>query len=855
MPSKPTRAALVLAVIFALAGLGFGQANTWTQITGNDIGSWRYCGLLYAPNTNEYIVTMGNQNESGADCPFNVQVFTHTLGKWINALPHDTLYGKWADSTGYAFGNGRTGNQVFGTYYWAIRTIEGYLRVNNGAFKTARAYQQFCYNSDDGKFYYYINNTTFTYDPATRRWDTLSVNTHPNAGAAEGYLKWSSLCYDPVNQEIVLFGGGAIDASNGSPGTWILDPATSTWTKQNPAVEPGPRAHAPLVYDPVNQVIVMFGGDHLDHLLNETWVYDCATRTWSKQNPAVRPSPRAGHAMLYMPKSRKIVMMGGYRYTANQSNEFEMWRYDAAANDWSLIKRFGSGDTWPKLSPIRPAFAGVVTVDTNDVVIALADTAPSQYYFTPRTYRMTCDPTVTDASGTTTYGMTADTVELRGGWTNPSWFLEGVTTPDTAANEAFLRTLPLHTWTALSPPKKPQSAYRAWGTTVLDPDRDLFLKWSGGHVAHCGTDVPEYSPHNNRWNIGYIPEWPLEYNGDNQSSPANRTFNGRPFMPMHTVKSYAYDVNLHRMVHAIFMHTHIYNPDIMDWDTTVHIHNPFGAGYNTGLCATARGAYCLWYANYTARSFLFDADSLKWDLLPQTGTLPGFYADNSTVVYDSMRDRIIAVQGRSSEIARVYEYVFSSGQANRLYPADSSLATGDDRYRDCAYLPNLDIILFQIRQGSNNLALDLANNQWVQVPISGFVSTMNDRGTGMMYDPKRNLVWISDHNCNNYAARLDSATVRAELNRKAHERVSLTVSPNPFYPAAALILPSIPGKKKGLITLRIYSADGRCVADLSNEAAHARKVAWHASNLASGVYVVKFSAGGKIWKKKAILVR
>src|SRR6185295_4478362 len=56
-------------------------------------------------------------------------------------------------------------------------------------------------------------------------------------------LLWGSMCYDPVNKKVLLFGGGNVLTERGDPGTWTYDPASNTWTelKFKNAVLDGPR--------------------------------------------------------------------------------------------------------------------------------------------------------------------------------------------------------------------------------------------------------------------------------------------------------------------------------------------------------------------------------------------------------------------------------------------------------------------------------------------------------------------------------------------------------------------------------------------------------------------------------------
>lgn len=861
----------VLFFLLAFYALSSSEINRWQKVTSSTIGGWAFPALVYAPNTNEYIVSMGGQHPQYASV-YQVQVFTDGLGKWINAFPHDSLYGsaavsntdeatagKWGDSTGtiYGYGMGQ-GGPVFGWPFYFTK-IKGYLRPNpNPDGYMSRAYTQFCYNNDDGKIYYYIDNMTFTYDPATRLWDTLSTAAHPNGtarpdpgnGSAQ-YLKWGSLCYDRYNHEVVLFGGGAVDMPYGHVGgTWTFNPTSKTWTKLNLTEQPSARAHSPMVYDSVNRKIVLFGGDHLDYLLNDTWVYDCVTKTWAKMNPTNRPKPRAGHALLYMPKSKKVVLLGGYRYEADQSTEFEMWRYDIATNSWDLIKRFGS-ELWPKLQAMKPGFASVLATNKGDTLLCLGDS--TLYNFVPHTYQMACDPTVTDAIGTTTYGLTKDTVALRSGFFNPSWYNTGVTTPDTAANENTLRNLTLSTWTKITPPKTP-GGERAWGSAAYDPDRDLFMRWAGGHAAYCGTDIPQYSFHNNRWNAGIMTEFPMEYDRENSPAPGPFTFNDRPFMPMHPVKSFAYDPTSKLMVYNTDGKTYLYNPDSMDWVKDIRISGPNkNDPYRAGLCSTPHGVYAYWAPDH----YLFNSDSLKWRKLSKSGVIqPNYYADATGNAYDSKRDRMVYVTSTlysATTLARVYTYDFQTGVSTQLFPADSSITTGYGNYRDAVYLPTLDVVLFPIHTASGNLAYDCANNRWIHIPIAGFQSGMDNVSTAMMYDPKRNIVWLTDGASNVYAARLDAALTANETKKKEQEFKKVSLSPNPFNPSVSLTF-DCNGNQNAFITVldpmgKIVQAKSIAVKDgMHHELLNLSKQA-------SGVYMVQVKVNGQILTRRAMLLK
>ena len=54
---------------------------------------------------------------------------------------------------------------------------------------------------------------------------------------------------------------------------------------------PCARRNSPLAFDEKNRVFVLFGGDHEDYLLNDTWVLDLAKKTWRRARPDQAPDP------------------------------------------------------------------------------------------------------------------------------------------------------------------------------------------------------------------------------------------------------------------------------------------------------------------------------------------------------------------------------------------------------------------------------------------------------------------------------------------------------------------------------------------------------------------------------------
>jgi hypothetical protein len=329
-------------------------------------------------------------------------------------------------------------------------------------------------------------------------------------------------------------------------------------------------------------------------------------------------------------------------------------------------------------------------------------------------------------------------------------------------------------------------------------------------------------------------------------------------MHVHNTHAYDYDVNLHRMIFVAGMYSYIYNPDIKDWDAT-HIRSAFGGGgYNTGLARTPHGLACLYGNDYgTNGVYLFDASLMNWRRLTSTGTsLPTFYADNTGVIYDSRRDRLIIAKGDASTTAGLWSFGFATGAVVRLNAADSAIAMGSDHYRDLVYLPNLDKVVFGIRKTQGHLAYDCAANRWgyhavaLDASAASSAAMLDDRGAGYMYDAKRNLVWVSDHMCGVYAMRPDPAMTAPAIAaltepRTRRTRVSLI--------GRELTVALTGGLATGA-EIKIVDISGRLVADLSGSVRDGR-AHWNIDQARSGPLFIMARKSGRAFITEITAVR
>jgi hypothetical protein len=159
-----------------------------------------------------------------------------------------------------------------------------------------------------------------------------------------------SLCamvYEPVSQKLILFGGLGANANLND--TWAFD--GTTWTQITTTGAPSPRNGVTMAYDRPTKKLLMFGGFNGQYL-SDTWTFDGATSTWTQVNMPT-PPPKATGAMLFSdPVSGKAMMFGGY----DRSKPVPVY---ANSYQWA-------GTQWTKLHPANipiPRAWGIATLD------------------------------------------------------------------------------------------------------------------------------------------------------------------------------------------------------------------------------------------------------------------------------------------------------------------------------------------------------------------------------------------------------------------------------------------------------------------------------------------------------------
>jgi len=179
-------------------------------------------------------------------------------------------------------------------------------------------------NPFDDLWYYQVSN---------RAWTLVAPNgkSRPGPRMHAGWSCGGGVCV----MEDGLKGAGLVDE------TWVYTEGTNAWSKigcsgRSPC--PSWRKGATMAYDADSGRHLLFGGEDPGTLTSDaalhddTYTFDAATRTYTKQAPSSRPAPRAFAAAVHVP-GIGVVLFGG----VSQSNQALCDMFVWTGSDWASV--------------------------------------------------------------------------------------------------------------------------------------------------------------------------------------------------------------------------------------------------------------------------------------------------------------------------------------------------------------------------------------------------------------------------------------------------------------------------------------------------------------------------------------
>jgi len=712
--------------------------SRFIEVARSESGGHFFSQVIYAPAA-EAFVSWGTQTHHHPIRTHETRHFPLDRNDWIDALPaakEDVWRGQPKQWPG-----------------WNVCAPLGEFYQRDGVAmpRPTSSFHQVCWDDHNQRLVFYVGSMTFSYDPVRRTWKLIHDVSEKQQPPAS--LLWGSLCYDPTNKQVLLFGGGGVDRPDGRPHTWALDVTTDRWRRLDLAVEPPARCNSRMVYDAKNELVVLFGGDGQDRGLADTWVFDPAKQRWQERRPANSPWPRSCHGMAYLDRAGVVLLVGGkavadYRQAKRLSEQ--AWVYDAAANTWTPLDVEApelEGHEWACLEAIPGTSEALMVVS-------------SKYDHRQRTYRFRYDPSGPPADDIA--GVPPGTVVYKTERTK-AWY-EDQPPADREAHRRVLAELPANRWVEMKPPKSTKG--RTWGTALFDVDRAAAMKWGGGHSGYQGTDMAFYDVAANRFSIDRTPAFTPEPFDRSARRPAGRTFFNQPWT-RHMRHTCAYDPVrklgvftdaggsewYDRDTGAVVKHTWLYNPARRDW--LEPIPQPFPGGGSVSPIAVPTPDGVIVYQHEQGRTwedsgrmyrFLGregEPETWGWEEIEIVGPERPYQREFMTIVYDQRRDRLVFLShDRKSREPRMWFF----GMQQRRWRLNPEQPPGGISTREAVYLPDEDAILAygpaREDDGVWTRAYLCSENRWVPLAIETPQFTVHE--VALEYDPAHGvavLLW------------------------------------------------------------------------------------------------------------------
>lgn len=187
-----------------------------------------------------------------------------------------------------------------------------------------------------------IYNDTWIWDGNT--WTQL----WPAGGPPAGRYNFA-MAYDPVNQAVVIYGGNRGTPSTAND-TWLLttlDGVNYSWsnplgTAPSDDYAPVARNNVAMTWDTIHRFVVLFGGSANNA---ETWAWDTSALSWTFQGLRVSATGRNQHLMWWDPVLNRVMVTGGVG--GGQLND--IWSWDGVSANWAAVTpnlRFGASTAY-----------------------------------------------------------------------------------------------------------------------------------------------------------------------------------------------------------------------------------------------------------------------------------------------------------------------------------------------------------------------------------------------------------------------------------------------------------------------------------------------------------------------------
>ena len=174
-----------------------------------------------------------------------------------------------------------------------------------------------------------VYNDTWAYDTSSGTWTNMSPPDAPSVRANNG------MAYASKTGAVYVYGGNNTDTWDLSD-MWSYNVTHNQWDKVLAPNWPSARRDVAMTYDSKRNAIVVFGGNEgLDNRLDNLWIYHIDTITWEQITTTNGPSPRYFSEMVYDPVKDRYIVYGG-------TPKAGVWMCDTWAYQYTPVERTGT---------------------------------------------------------------------------------------------------------------------------------------------------------------------------------------------------------------------------------------------------------------------------------------------------------------------------------------------------------------------------------------------------------------------------------------------------------------------------------------------------------------------------------
>lgn len=615
-------------------------------------------------------------------------------------------------------------------------------------------------------------------DPATGKWEVAMRNfwmserpesvckVKPGRGTNPVPL-WGRLVYDAHNHEALLFGGSAvwgrtskakIDVKEGDwvveegalprritaadkitsarrwfpgrAGTWLFSEKTETWTPlaQPLQQQPPARIFPGMAYVPNQKKILLFGGDNQTRCLDDTWIYDCVKKEWSRIQTQGAPLARAAHGMVYVEDQDVVLITGGYG--GGWKGLKDTWTFDLKSRRWHRLEL-----DLPSLG----SYCSAVYHARNKTTYAVSFARPRGNSKLPSTFyslklntmiAKKIAPASAPEKKSAYHSLTAKNVyaPLPGEWPRSKEDLK----------PGWIEKLPANEWVLQKPPVN--VPLRGWGIYIYDTRSHQGFAWGGGHCCYPGAAIHTYRLLEKRWVGMKDPDLfcPVFHHGL-AGGPGGATFSGWTPLDTHARKSYAVDPVTNTVV-TIF--GDVFSIETRQFIKRIPMYLPRNTNMSTqeSYVTTPHGIYAH-NATPGGKTFFcrLDVKKGKWDVVAITTKSGIGHNEHNHMTYDSKRDRILYfTSGLGKAPGKVWAFTLKTKELLREEPNGKS---PHKLLGDSTYIPDMDAAL--LVHSGKLWFYKCAEKKWYFAPYRGnkrLGSNASGRDHSPIYDPKLKVV-------------------------------------------------------------------------------------------------------------------